>query len=228
MSLGSPGTAIGPRSTFRAVLERSARPATRGSRTTILPGIAQVEADDAAAEQPAALVELGEFGQARSAPRLSPSGKATTSPDWKLRSQRRPPTQVAEASCGSSVGTVAHHARAARAPGDWRRDRSATAGRASCRPAPGRAPRLRCRSARAALVLPQRRRRALDDVDDQRIGQAPRHARILDPAELEQPLRGLRRHRPAVCGALAAPASSAARRSSLVDRPRRPARGPCA
>ena len=25
---------------------------------------------------------------------------AMISPDWKLRSQRRPPTQVAEASCG--------------------------------------------------------------------------------------------------------------------------------
>ena len=38
------------------------------------------------------------------------------------------------------------------------------------------------------LVLPQRRRFALDDVDHQRVGKTPRHARILDPAELQQPL----------------------------------------
>ena len=38
---------------------------------------------------------------------FSPSGSATVSPDWKLRSQRRPPTQVAEASCACIVGASA-------------------------------------------------------------------------------------------------------------------------
>ena len=38
------------------------------------------------------------------------------------------------------------------------------------------------------LVLPQRRGRPLDDVDHQRVGQPARHARVLDPAELQQPL----------------------------------------
>ena len=37
-----------------------------------------------------------------------------------------------------------------------------------------------------ALVLPQRRGLALDDVDDQRVGQPARNARVLDPAELQQ------------------------------------------
>ena len=39
-----------------------------------------------------------------------------------------------------------------------------------------------------ALVLPQRGRLALDDVDHQRVGQAARNPRILDPAEAQQPL----------------------------------------
>ena len=83
----------------------------------------------------------------------SPSGSATVSPDWKLRSQRRPPTQVAEASCGFSVGTAAIRRLELLAPGRWRRGRSAAAGRASCRPARGRARRPRCRSAPAGRWL---------------------------------------------------------------------------
>ena len=51
--------------------------------------------------------------------------------------------------------------------------------------------------------MPQRRRRALDDVDHERVGKAPRHARVLDPAvaeklaadpgDVDQGLRSLRR-----------------------------------
>ena len=104
---------------------------------------AHVEADEAAAEQAGLLVDLRELDRARLAPASSPSGSATVSPDWKLMSQRRPPTQVAEASCGLSVGAAWHQPRRARRHGRWRPGRSAAAGRASRRPERGPAPRRR-------------------------------------------------------------------------------------
>ena len=157
-----------------------------------LAGHAQVEADDAAAEQAAdacrACANLTSAALAAS----SPSGSATVSPDWKLRSQRRPPTQVAEASCGLSVGTARHQPAQARcswplAPGPISSGRSgilSTGTRSSTTPSLVDQREL-------ALVLPQRGGRALDDVDDQRVGQAPRDPRILDPAEAEQPAADL-------------------------------------
>ena len=72
-----------------------------------LPRNAKVEADESAAEQAGFDGRSWRISQARSRAGCSPSGRATISPDWKLRSQRRPPTQVAEASCACMVGASA-------------------------------------------------------------------------------------------------------------------------
>ena len=47
---------------------------------------------------------------------------------------------------------------------------------------------MRVNQRQPALVLPEGGRSPFDDVDDQRVGKPPRHPRILDPAELQQPV----------------------------------------
>ena len=127
----------------------------------------------------------------------SPSGRATVSPDWKLRSQRRSPTQVAETSCAFSAGALSSKRSSATAwalaPLPISSGRSGiwlTGTRSSTTPS-------RIDQRQPILVLPKRRRLALDDVDHQRVGEAARHAGVLDPAELEQPLTDSPPRRPA-------------------------------
>ena len=153
-----------------------------------LAGNAQVEAQDPAAEQSRRTGPSWRNGSAPRSPAASPSGRATVSPDWKFRSQRRRPTQVADASCGFNVGTPASKAFNSLRLGvgagtDQQRqvghlvDRNAVEDDA-----------LAVDQGEPLLVLPQCRGLALDDVDHQCVGQPARHARVLDPAELEQPL----------------------------------------
>ena len=117
----------------------------------------------------------------------SPSGSKSVSPDWNDRSQRRCPTQVADDQLrlqrGAGSSSRSSGMAWALAPwpinsgrsGIWL-DRHAIEHHA-----------FGVDQRQPVFVLPQRRRIPFDDVDHQGVGKPPRHARILDPAELEQP-----------------------------------------
>ena len=138
--------------------------------------------------------EAGERRRASS----SPSGSVSVSPLWKRMSQRRWPTQVAPAICGLQRAAPP----ASRAPSApiWRlASGPITSGRSGIASTPHRLQHdaVGVDQAQLPVVLPDRGRLALDDVDDQRVGQPARHPRLADPAEAEQPRARRRRDRPA-------------------------------
>ena len=78
----------------------------------VSPGIAHVEADEAAAEQRVRWSIIAKLVSAARAA-ASPSGSGEHSPLWKRMSQRRWPTQVAAASCACRCGAGRASRRAA-------------------------------------------------------------------------------------------------------------------
>jgi hypothetical protein len=129
---------------------RSASPGARGSRTIILPGMRRSKRTSRGRAGPTSgpswrtlqrRARRLAFGQARPSRRTGSAG-----PSGAADPGRR-------GSCGFSVGTAPSARSSSRAPGGWRRGRSAAAGRASGRPARGRAPRLRVDQRELLLVL---------------------------------------------------------------------------
>ena len=142
--------------------------------------------------------------------------KRQVSPDWKLRSQRRPPTQVADASCGFSVGTAAISRSnscclAVRARADQQRQIGHLVDRHAIENDP-----CRNRSARVGPALCHSAAGVRSTTSMTRVSGRRRDTR----ASLTQPNCSSRSRMPATstkaCGALSPPAELAARRSSSV------------
>ena len=193
-------------------------PGARGRRTIILPGTRRSKRTIPRPSSPVDLSSLGEFGQRGPRAPLA-FGKR----DRLARLEAEVPAAAADpgrrgqlrlrASGPPAISALELARSCALAPGPISSGRSgilSTGTRSSTTPSASI-------SASWPLVLPQRGRRALDDVDDQRVGQPPRHARVLDPAEAAAAASRMAATSTSACGALADPPRSAARSQFVGD-----------
>ena len=126
----------------------------------------------------------------RAAPASRRSGSGCPSAARRPRSRRRP--------AAADAARVSSSAVERRRPGGWRRGpiSSGRSGIASTRTGSSTTPSASIRlSAGCSARSPPARARSMSI--DQRVGQPPRHPRLLDPAELQQPRAGRRADRPA-------------------------------
>ena len=144
---------------------------------------------------------------ARSVPGARPassSGSATSMPLSSRRFQRRPPTRTAAVDPRGELGLARQHAEqvAPRAPARRRRPARSAARKASSRSAGITAP-LAVDQHELAVVLPEGERLALDQADEDRVGQAPLDPRPSAPraALRAAPWRAPGRRRGSACRA---------------------------